>query len=352
MHEYVLNSRENASANQPTDKQSRYTFCNYIHEMKGWRGQDPCNSRYPHQRYFQLNLIPIFRYGTIEFRAHSATTDVERITRWSQFLLAFVEYFGYGAGRAEMTKYFESSADEDYAKLQDAQRRATMEDLFNDLGELVDEKSARYYMSRQWEETGDKTCNPPQTRGKSYVSAKCAPGDDDFITAVVSKEFANGNQVLHVALPASASADTVTILLPDGATWTVSFWHLFGMRVSAKLPNGRRVPVRNNKDFEFEYNPVEQEELRADAEMSADFRCCCDDEGENCLWFSKEVTNWRGRCPIVCELPGGVKCTKKRFTGPRGATCRNTHHNSRGKGKCMPKEDITPSAFGPDEVCK
>lgn len=53
----------------------------------------PCSQRYPSQRYTQLNLAPLNRLGTIEFRGFPATTDSGRIILWTKFLLKFVAHF-------------------------------------------------------------------------------------------------------------------------------------------------------------------------------------------------------------------------------------------------------------------
>lgn len=90
----------------------------------------PCHNAWPGQRYFQMNLHPLRRLGTIEFRGHSATYDTERVARWVQFLLAFVEHFGVGVGKnATLRAFFGSdSANVDLLELQRAQRRATHKD--------------------------------------------------------------------------------------------------------------------------------------------------------------------------------------------------------------------------------
>merc|ERR1712070_363000 len=80
-------------------------MCNQILRVGG-DYPEPCKRRYPWQRYYQVNLIPLFKYGTVEFRGHSATYDQERIARWIQFLIAFVEHYGSPKGAAEMNQYF------------------------------------------------------------------------------------------------------------------------------------------------------------------------------------------------------------------------------------------------------
>jgi len=123
----------------------------------------PCEKRYPAERYFQLNLIPLARYGTIEFRAHSATHDADRVTRWVQFLIAFVEYFGRGAGKDEIDSFSSGTSHGDYIKLQEAQKGATAVELFNKLSGQLDTESKAFFESRRWE-VGNPMCRNRRNR--------------------------------------------------------------------------------------------------------------------------------------------------------------------------------------------
>jgi hypothetical protein len=164
MHKFLRDHK-----NTPDHDISVLEFCNSVLRTPG--AQQPCEVRYPHQRYFQLNLATLFRLGTIEFRAHSATYDPERIFRYVQFVMAFVEYFGSGKGRAEMEKYFsDESADVDYLKLASAQRDATARELFKKLSNSIDNKSEEYFRTRIWEK-GDATCN--RTANATVVIPSC-----------------------------------------------------------------------------------------------------------------------------------------------------------------------------------
>merc|ERR1711976_490506 len=119
-------------------------FCNYVLRMPG--NNNPCEQKYPHQRYFQLNLVPLHKFGTIEFRAHSGTYDPERIFRYGQLLLAFVEHFGTGKGSQSMVQFFAGhSAEVDYAKLAVAQREASAKELFRELDGMVDVDSEAFF---------------------------------------------------------------------------------------------------------------------------------------------------------------------------------------------------------------
>merc|ERR1712032_657558 len=119
-----------------------------------------CAESHPLQRYFQLNLVPLAKFGTVEFRGFSATYDSVRLARWVQLLVALVDYYGHGEGFNKMQAFWSAnSADEGYAALQRAQREATTAELFEDLKGLVDAGSAEYFGSRKWED-GDPTCHP------------------------------------------------------------------------------------------------------------------------------------------------------------------------------------------------
>ena len=43
-------------------------------------------------RYHKVNMQSFFRYGTIEFRQHSGSTDYEKISFWVKFLANLVDY--------------------------------------------------------------------------------------------------------------------------------------------------------------------------------------------------------------------------------------------------------------------
>jgi len=243
MHTYVQNGVANMD---------NLDLCNKIHQMSS-KSLSPCTERYPHQRSFQVNLIPMSKYGTIEFRAHSATTNVERVLRWVQFVVAFVEHFGSGVGQEKMNKYFQGSADEGYMKLQKSQAQATSKDLFQELGTTIDKDSKGFFMGRLWEK-GDPACDP---QAISYVQAKCTSEDARFVTATIAQELANGRLRLHVEIPSSAPLDTVTVLLPpDGAPLTLSFQlNKKGHRHNVRLPSGQLLPMLDRNTFSFDYDP-------------------------------------------------------------------------------------------------
>jgi len=42
-------------------------------------------------RYVKLNMIPVYDYGTVEFRQHSGTLDDTKVIQWAKFCLRFVD---------------------------------------------------------------------------------------------------------------------------------------------------------------------------------------------------------------------------------------------------------------------
>jgi len=125
-------------------------FCNTALTIPG--SPTPCNHRiqpYPDQRYYSLNLVPLSRLGTIEFRAHSATYDLERVQRWTEFAVAFVEHFG---NEPDFAKYFfDGHPHVDLQELSKAQREATADELFAALKGKINEDTQSYFESRSWE---------------------------------------------------------------------------------------------------------------------------------------------------------------------------------------------------------
>jgi len=155
MHEAVNAMEGNASLT----KKNILAFCNAVISRPGMDA--PCSESYPHSRYFQLNLAALARYGTIEFRAHSATYDGERIARWVKFVVAFVEYFGTAKeGSNSMATFFDEDFDRDLAELTAAQRNAKTEELFQELAGVLDPETKDFYIHRKWEKK-DKLCKPP-----------------------------------------------------------------------------------------------------------------------------------------------------------------------------------------------
>jgi Putative amidoligase enzyme len=45
-----------------------------------------------HVRYYKLNLQAYFDHGTIEFRQHHGTIEVEKVTFWLRFLHCLIDY--------------------------------------------------------------------------------------------------------------------------------------------------------------------------------------------------------------------------------------------------------------------
>lgn len=164
MHEHLRTlGPKAASVNYTSDTPK--DFCNAVLRLPGGKLKKPCQGRYPNQRYFALNLVALAKFGTVEFRMHSASFDKDRIGRWTQFLVAFVEYFGNGRGKEKMEKYFDNKDwKKDYVELQMAQRAATTKEMFDLLEGQIDSGTRDFYQKREWEKR-DKLCQMP-TDGK------------------------------------------------------------------------------------------------------------------------------------------------------------------------------------------
>merc|ERR1719502_902465 len=103
-------------------------FCNFVLGAGETWSWGPCESRWPKERYYQLNLAVLNKYGTMEFRGFPATHDSERALAWVQFVLKFVEH--YSTVRAEEGDFFgEETAAAGLKKLQRMQAAATFEQL-------------------------------------------------------------------------------------------------------------------------------------------------------------------------------------------------------------------------------
>jgi hypothetical protein len=232
-------------------------FCNAALATPG--AERPCEQRHPHQRYFQLNLASLLRHGTIEFRGHSSSADAERVLRYAQFILAFVEYFGSGKGAKEIGEFFSSSsADTDYLKLVHAQRKARPEDLFPKLASMMDKGSAEYFTQRLWEKD-DPTCNISTevvTVKPNCQSEPVAPSPAPRQGQEPSGSFFSGWPAFSFAeVKARSSPDKhiVTVPVPSGAA-PGSYLHVM-------MPDGDVRAEEVSDDavsqgyHEFEYNP-------------------------------------------------------------------------------------------------
>jgi len=179
IHEYVLEPRtalDSLSPNYAAD------FCNAALRMPG--DDKPCNKRYPEQRYYSLNLVPLARLGTIEFRAHSATYDLERLQRWIEFVVAFVEHFG---DRTNFYKnFFDGTANDDLKELRQAQETATAADLFAALHGKINDDTAAYFSDRSWEDDAPG-CNIEAAPSESQDEAL-----DKFETAHLAAQLFDG----------------------------------------------------------------------------------------------------------------------------------------------------------------
>jgi len=122
------NLKNMARKNEERDAQ----YCTSIMPSE-WRNS--CQERYPEIRYFQVNLVPLDRFGTIEFRAFPATSDPERSLRWVLFLLRFVDHYKDDA------RFLDIDSD----GLAEMQLESSLEELEQELNTKLD-----YYRTRPW----------------------------------------------------------------------------------------------------------------------------------------------------------------------------------------------------------
>jgi len=185
--------RRKLASNSPRTHDAAKDMCNAILSVPG--DPTPCKSRYPWQRYFQVNLVPLSKYGTMEFRGHSATYDQERVARWIQFLIAFVDYYGTSGspapgrssspGADEMNEYFKGSWEEGFRKLARDQQLVKGEDLWSKLDNKIDGSSRAFFQQRVWEQS-DKICEK--------VSEEAPPRVQEFEgQCCLNREFNNDN---------------------------------------------------------------------------------------------------------------------------------------------------------------
>lgn len=133
-------------------------FCDFVLDTPSSVTRHPCREQRPDERYYQLNLAPLGRFGTIEFRAHSATYDVERAGRWINFLVGFVDHFSVHGG---MDAYLEGSADAQYEEVMRLQRHASAANMWSELSKhgKISPSSRSFYVNRTWEQS-DTHCFP------------------------------------------------------------------------------------------------------------------------------------------------------------------------------------------------
>lgn len=108
------------------------------------------------EKYFQINVTPLGRFGTIEFRAGSATLDPERAQRWFQFLVAFVHTFKH---TDKAKHFFDDAFEEDLEELREAQRTASAAELTTLMKGNVEPDFIDYFTNtRPFETVKDTGC--------------------------------------------------------------------------------------------------------------------------------------------------------------------------------------------------
>ena len=89
--EFIPRSRRGNSSRwcQSNKRQSR--FNRWIQGVDTTGVDEHYIGRATNTRYTKLNLQPLNRYGTMEFRMHGGTSDPTKISNWVRFLVGFIE---------------------------------------------------------------------------------------------------------------------------------------------------------------------------------------------------------------------------------------------------------------------
>mmetsp|Transcript_108264 Transcript_108264/g.248274 ORF Transcript_108264/g.248274 Transcript_108264/m.248274 type:complete len:527 (-) Transcript_108264:749-2329(-) len=85
-----------------------------------------------------LNLLPIWMYGTVEFRGMTATLNEEVAVAWSHFCVSFVEVF---QDTVHTERFLSPSWESGLRYLQEAQEKATVRALLAVMKETMDSKN-------------------------------------------------------------------------------------------------------------------------------------------------------------------------------------------------------------------
>merc|ERR1719436_1191748 len=108
------------------------------------------------EKYFQINLTPLGRFGTLEFRPGSATLDVKRAARWFQFIIGFVHTF---KNTAHSERFFDDDFKTDWEELISAQMEATLAELKKYMANNVEDDFYEYFaQDRPFEKEPDTGC--------------------------------------------------------------------------------------------------------------------------------------------------------------------------------------------------
>lgn len=343
MHGHIRSLGSDAHNLRNYKKQRVKDFCNAALLLPGSTYQKPCQNRYPNQRYFAVNLVPLVKFGTIEFRSHSASFDPDRIGRWAQFLVGFVEHFGNGAGRSEVEGFFQTEDwEQAYDALQAQQQQATAKMLFDSMEGVIDSGTRDFYLSRSWE-SGDRLCQAD----KSGAYTPVAPSGECELT------MGNRQQVVQATLKQTAHRGvegirTVRVVPPEGSS--------AGDYISVEMPEGDvrtlKVPPRGERGFTFEDNPNLEQRQVVLAQVSASHRCCCAKDNSECLWFSWNKLSSDGTCPRL-KKKHGVMCTMDRHCLMSRECWTSTGKWKHHPGRCLVATYTeNPEAYFDGPVCQ
>lgn len=136
-------------------------FCDFVMQGEHGRGDRRVCARpgenwyYPDERYWQVNMVVLNKYGTLEFRAYPSSPDTERVLHWVRLVTTFVERMRH------VDHYFAPpSAEDALFALEQDQALASLVDL-----ERALDLDLGFFRQRNWERLPDGTENPACRRG-------------------------------------------------------------------------------------------------------------------------------------------------------------------------------------------
>lgn len=111
------------------------------------------------ERYTSLNVHALGKHGTIEFRSHAGTHDIERVLRWVQFVIAFCHAY---RNSFSMDKYFDDDVLMDWQDLYQDQLIATPTQLYSSIFKyaVLDKASKAYHTEHKWAEKCPMVADP------------------------------------------------------------------------------------------------------------------------------------------------------------------------------------------------
>jgi len=118
-------------------------------------GQGECDSmsgywpsKHTPFRYYAINFAALFRFGSVEVRSFTSSTQPVRYGRWLDFVLRAADAFRHDAS---LDRFLDEGADNDFTQLHDMQARASIDGLFAAV--KLPRSSQDFYTKRLWAKT-------------------------------------------------------------------------------------------------------------------------------------------------------------------------------------------------------